>query len=1204
MNDALNIAKEVKPVARHVDPASKHIQDWQWRPLEDVQSDLGLHEIPSHVHEFGKFMDRTAERASREGLTPRDLIKAYTITRASIQRRATPAENLHKSGLILPPDVTGMVRPEGAFGHWLHTPAGQAYLDAASKGQTHEPAIQDAMERMKPFGKHNDLADALRWGAANLPSKAAAVSHLVAAGRENASTPQEWRNFVTNIRGIGPSKAGFVASLMGRGDQPTLDARQIILHTGKPSKEASAHIARKGGKGGEEAVDRLAARQTAMNLTTPKGMEPYYQHLAHHAVWDKAGNEETTHQDVIDAMQHAARGGTIMDHPVAQVIHALHPEGYDKGGRIGHNKGPSLEDDPRFREFMSKILDPRNPEHFEAAKKIAENYGVNDLSYSGFKKHPILPSQVTTQISDIPGAIPKPENKMSWHDFYRIGKGGVLFTLGGDRSNLGRLTHINGIKLGWPVDLHAGTKYQREPNVGAGWANDKGAQKALLNNIRKANDMGMEAFGAFAPMQTTAIDSSKNMTDTFMSYLAAHSPDKEVIKQLNEMIRSGQHVYNSTPGKPDKKEKARQNKLETMQQFPGFEDPWAARNFAFNNMSGQDRSGMIKLLDRADYLKAGLPSVGVTRAAITDPDLLHTANNMVGGNIVRLSADKYDPRNLSFEHSTYKSPTKAIYEATVPFMPRHDVTPDFVQQQLMNPDYVQKSGPNAGEPLLVHPYSPLSTGRSSFRGNTEMRQAWQPINENMLESIEKGQERIKKYGFKKGGRVAYKKGGKVEGSIWHARDAFDEGGEIRAGDSVGGLRGDTGAFATHDVGEAQGAVNEATAAAQDARQGMQRMDEAFGPSRSGPETSAFNSGHGEPPPVAANIMPRSTTPGGILAGSQPPTPESTDYSIVNPFSAPKQMPVGITGIGAPDFGVSMSQTPQQMASTVGAEANAPAGDPNDPASYFGGQPSQVASATGTPAGSISAMQPQHYEPMANKLPDLTGVTMPAGNVQTAALQAPTVQPMAPHTLTPDTARNDLTGVTAPAGNVQMSALPTPNVQPNAPHTLTPDTANASQPSVSSAYTETAPSIANQVNAAIPTPMNGVPTPPIPLRDLQGPGIAEGIAGLFGLSTQQQFDKFYNGYIGQGHNETDAYNKAIGDIQTMRANAQPGPFDRSGKTQKIQKLMPDGTYQWVDAPYKRGGGVHSSQIVDHVLTKFGAQLPASNHPLFGNKAGRR
>ena len=63
-------------------------------------------------------------------------------------------------------------------------------------------------------------------------------------------------------------------------------------------------------------------------------------------------------------------------------------------------------------------------------------------------------------------------------------------------------------------------------------------------------------------------------------------------------------------------------------------------------------------------------------------------------------------------------------------------------------------------------------------------------------------------------RRAYQKGGKVEGSIWHARDAFDEGGDVRAGDSVGGLHGDTGGFSEHDVGEEQGKINEATAAAQ------------------------------------------------------------------------------------------------------------------------------------------------------------------------------------------------------------------------------------------------------------------------------------------------------------------------------------------------------------------------------------------------------
>lgn len=781
MTDAIKIAKTIKPAIRvklqdggYTDPASHHIKDWNWRPLEDVQKDLGLTEIPSHVHEFGKFMDRTAEKASKEGLSPRDLIKAYTITRASIQRRAAKADKLRQAGLILPDNVEEMVRPEGAFGHWLQTSAGQSYLDAAQRGQINEKAIQDAVKIMAPFGRHEtDIPDALRWAAENLPDKASAVSHLVAAGREKASTPQEWRNFTANIRGIGPSKSGFVASLMGRGDQPTLDARQIVLHTGNPTKEAAPFIAKKGGAGGVEAVNRLAARQEAMNLKTPEGMEPYYQHLAHHAVWDKASDETTTHQDVMDAMQHAATGGAIHDHPVAMIMKAIHPEGFSKKPK-GYKDGGSPEDD-RYREYMSKILDPRNPEHFEAAKKIADTYNVNDLSYSGFKKHPVMPSQVTTKIKDLGNAVPKPVNQMSWQDFYKIGKGGTLFTLGGDRSNLGRLTHINGKKLAWPVDLHAGTKYQREPNMEAVWANDKNAAKALRNNILREAEKGREVFGSFAPMGTGAIDSSKNMTDAMMSHIAASDIDKDAIDAFDAQIRDAKHVYNSTPGKPEKKKRAQDKAREIMKDWPGLRDPVKARDFAFDKMSGQDRSGMIKLMDRSDLLKSGFPSVGVTRAAITDPDLLHVAGNMTGGNIVRLDPRDYERENLAFEHSTYNTPTRGEYIGTVPFAPRHDVLPDFVQQQLTDPKYVQKEGPNAGDPLLIHPYSPLSTGRSSFRGNTEMRQGIQPINERMLESIEQGQERQKLYGFEQGGRTrkAYKKGGKVEGAVWHEKDASE-----------------------------------------------------------------------------------------------------------------------------------------------------------------------------------------------------------------------------------------------------------------------------------------------------------------------------------------------------------------------------------------------------------------------------------------------
>lgn len=385
----------------YADPETKNLQDWQWRPLSEVQSKLGgLSEIPSHVLSFGQFMDHTAQRAAREGLRPRDLIKAYTITRASIQRQAINSDKLRAAGFDLPPNITGKIRPEGAFGEWLHSPAGQSYLDAAEKGQQHEAAIQNAAQVMKPFGKDNDLIDALRWAAGNLPGKEGQVSHLVAAGREKASTPDEWRAFTKGIRGIGPSKSGFVASLMGRGDQPTLDARQIILHTGNPAKEASRYVARKGGEGGVEAVNRLASRQEAMNLSLPEELSPYYQHLAHHAVWDKAGNEETTHQDVMRAMQHAATGGEIEPnhvsvHPLAQIMAALGFPGLETeahkadGGRTGYADGGSTG------KLHARLVNSMNfySRGAEAARQMSQKKGSPQQMRAMLEKAGVKPEE-------------------------------------------------------------------------------------------------------------------------------------------------------------------------------------------------------------------------------------------------------------------------------------------------------------------------------------------------------------------------------------------------------------------------------------------------------------------------------------------------------------------------------------------------------------------------------------------------------------------------------------------------------------------------------------------------------------------------------------------------------------------------------------------------------------------------------------------
>lgn len=302
------------------DPESRKMAGWDWRPLGEVQEQLGdLREIPSHVVNFGQFMDETARRAATHSLTPRDLIKAYTITRSSIQRESRSADKARASGVPIPHDFTGNVRPEGAFGEWLHSPMGRRYLDAAEKGIVDHESIADAANVMKPFGLSTE-AHALPWAAQNLPQHAAAVSDMVARAMQRKSSPEEWRHFIGGVHGIGSAKAGFMASLLGRGDQPTLDARQVVLHTGNPTSEAKKPLAR----AGSEAVDRLAARQEAMGLKAPEGMEPYYQHLAHHAVWDKVGDEQTTHQDVINAMRHAATGGAIEDpahsHPLAQAM--------------------------------------------------------------------------------------------------------------------------------------------------------------------------------------------------------------------------------------------------------------------------------------------------------------------------------------------------------------------------------------------------------------------------------------------------------------------------------------------------------------------------------------------------------------------------------------------------------------------------------------------------------------------------------------------------------------------------------------------------------------------------------------------------------------------------------------------------------------------------------------------------------------------
>jgi hypothetical protein len=300
------VAKGAKKAAKQATKETKSvIDDWEWRPSQQVIEEVGLTEVPEYIQSgFGNFMAGQQKRAKAGNVGIRDLIKAYTITRSSVNRSGLPRETATKTGMKIP-KTEGLVRPEGAFSEWLGSKQGQNYLKAAERGEIDERAIADLQEKFAPFGMASVLANDMRWAVNNAPSLSDNLSEVI------VGDPQIYRNVSQQLQGIGPAKSGFMGSLIGRGDFPTLDARQLRLHTGAGGSEAAKYMRRQQGLGGEQAVGRLADRQQGMNLDIDPALDPFYQHLTHHAVWDKVANEQTTHDDIVRAMTGYAKGGPI-----------------------------------------------------------------------------------------------------------------------------------------------------------------------------------------------------------------------------------------------------------------------------------------------------------------------------------------------------------------------------------------------------------------------------------------------------------------------------------------------------------------------------------------------------------------------------------------------------------------------------------------------------------------------------------------------------------------------------------------------------------------------------------------------------------------------------------------------------------------------------------------------------------------------------
>lgn len=421
---------------------------------------------------------------------------------------------------------------------------------------------------------------------------------------------------------------------------------------------------------------------------------------------------------------------------------------YAQGGEVESYADGGEIDPERFKQYMKRIHSPLS-EDPESVKKALSIAGALK-HHLGFEKgtgsfHQIVPSMATKDvrptITDIPGIKPKKPIKGSWEDFYNRGKGGVFINMGGDLSNLGRLTHINGKELAWPVDLHAGTKFMLEPNPGYVWGNAAGHSSAFDNKIKEIEDQGKEAFGIFTPMGPRAVDSAHHMFDALMAQIPSSGADKDVLREFDQSLKEGKHLPNDIRSKP----KQFQAHLDALENWPGLENAKEASEFA-RNLSGKHRGMIVQHMEKAAWRKKGLPEVGVTRAAITDPELLGVGGNKIGHRIVKLSSSPGKGSVRKFEHNTYPTYTGGEYVMDVPTVQRHYATPDVMDRIISNPDYLSKG-------FVVHPYSEDKAGRDTSRQLYEMQKQMQPVNQRMLDSVMMGLENQEKYGFKKGGTV-------------------------------------------------------------------------------------------------------------------------------------------------------------------------------------------------------------------------------------------------------------------------------------------------------------------------------------------------------------------------------------------------------------------------------------------------------------------
>lgn len=295
----------------------------------ELAQEILTKDVPEHLQPVADFIFRQRQKFLDGKMTVRDVAKAYIITVSSIQAGAIGVDAIKASTGQTFPEYATMrgktgdiqIRPEDAVSAWLLTPDGKKALDSLEQtAKVDEKLWQPLIDLRQAYGNNT-----LKTWAFSPKSKGVNLYKIEEMARlinQTGGNPRKLEAAVQRLVGIKDAKAGFIKHLLGFGDTPTVDAREINFWlTGSADisslKTKGAEVARAakdaGGKVRQYVVKRIGnqikdlAKRYDMDVNVGA-------HIVHHWLWDATSNEVTTHAVMMDAMElaqqayHATRG--------------------------------------------------------------------------------------------------------------------------------------------------------------------------------------------------------------------------------------------------------------------------------------------------------------------------------------------------------------------------------------------------------------------------------------------------------------------------------------------------------------------------------------------------------------------------------------------------------------------------------------------------------------------------------------------------------------------------------------------------------------------------------------------------------------------------------------------------------------------------------------------------------------------------------